>query len=61
MYKKMKKHIFALLPALLLASCAESTMDSINKDLANPPVESMNGKLMITDAMTSTAFSGKAS
>lgn len=57
MYKKMKKHIFALLPALLLASCAESTMDSINKDLANPPVESMNGKLMITDAMTSTAFS----
>lgn len=52
----MKKYIFFLLPALALASCDEDVMDSINKDLANPPIENMNGKLMITDAMTATAF-----
>ena len=52
----MKKYIFFLLPALALASCGEDVMDNINKDLANPPIENMNGKLMITDAMTATAF-----
>lgn len=52
----MKKYIFYLLPALALASCGEDVMDNINKDLANPPIEEMNGRLMITDAMTATAF-----
>ena len=52
----MKKYMLYLLPALALASCGEDTMDNINKDLANPPIENMNGKLMITDAMTASAF-----
>lgn len=52
----MKKYMLYLLPALALASCGEDTMDNINKDLANPPIENMNGQLMITDAMTASAF-----
>ena len=41
--------------ALSLWSCSEDVMDSINKNVNNP--SDMVSKLIITDAMTSTAFS----
>lgn len=53
----MKLYKFIPAVALLLASCSEDEMDRINTDYANPPVEIINGKLMITDAITSTGFS----
>ena len=49
-----------LLPAvvvLLAASCSEDEMDRINTDYGNPPVSVINGRLMITDAITATGFS----
>ncbi|MDE6395138.1 MAG: SusD/RagB family nutrient-binding outer membrane lipoprotein, partial [Duncaniella sp.] len=53
----MKLYKFIPAVALLLASCSEDEMDRINTDYANPPIEIINGKLMITDAITSTGFS----
>lgn len=52
--------LYRILPvvALLLASsCSEDEMDRINTDNGNPPVGVINGRLMITDAITSTGFS----
>ncbi len=54
----MKKLIYILLTAFLIItmiSCSEKVMDDINKDV-NDPTE-MGTRLIITDAMTSTAFS----
>ena len=54
--------LYRILPvvALLLASsCSEDEMDRINTDYGNPPVGVINGRLMITDAITSTGFSRK--
>lgn len=51
--------LYKLIPvaALLLASCSEDEMDRINTDYGNPPVSVINGRLMITDAITATGFS----
>ncbi len=51
--------LYRLIPAvaLLFASCSEDEMDRINTDYGNPPVSVINGRLMITDAITSTGFS----
>jgi hypothetical protein len=54
----MKKPIYILYTAILIlfmSSCSEKVMDDINKDV-NDPTE-MGSRLIITDAMTSTAFS----
>ena len=50
--------LYRLIPAvaLLFASCSEDEMDRINTDYGNPPVSVINGRLMITDAITSTGF-----
>lgn len=56
----MKKYIFALAAAamaLTQSSCSEDVMDRINTDNGNPPMDVITAKLMITDAMVSTAFS----
>ena len=53
----MKLYKFIPVVALLLASCSEDEMDRINTDYGNPPVEIINGKLMLTDAIVSTGFS----
>jgi len=54
----MKKRINIILPAVILAmtlwSCSESVMDEINKDINDP--NDMVSSLIITDAMTSSAF-----
>ncbi len=54
----MKKRINIILPAAILAmtlwSCSESVMDEINKDINDP--NDMVSSLIITDAMTSSAF-----
>lgn len=51
--------LYKLLPiaALLLASCTEDEMDRINTDHGNPPIENIDGKLMITDGIVSTGYS----
>jgi hypothetical protein len=54
----MRKKIFFLYAAILaitLWSCSESIMDEINKDVNDP--SDMESRLIITDAMTATAFS----
>jgi hypothetical protein len=54
----MRKIIYILLTSLLVItmwSCSEKVMDDINRDVNNPT--EMESKLIITDAMTSTAFS----
>lgn len=53
----MRKYIFLTLAAAALTSCSEDMMDRINEDHGNPPLETVNGKLQITDAIVSTAFS----
>lgn len=53
----MKLYKFIPAVALFLASCSEDEMDRINADYGNPPVSVINGRLMITDAITSTGFS----
>lgn len=53
----MKKYLLFPIVALALTGCTEDVMDDINKDNGNPPVEVIDGKLMITDAITSTAYS----
>lgn len=52
----MKKIISLAFAALLMASCSEDTMDNINKDNANPPVDKVPARLQITDAIMSTGF-----
>jgi hypothetical protein len=54
----MRKRIFILYAAILaltLWSCSESIMDEINKDINDP--SNMASRLIITDAITSSAFS----
>lgn len=54
----MKKPIYILYTAILIlfmTSCSEKVMDDINKDVNNP--SEMGSRLIITDAMMSTAFS----
>jgi len=54
----MRKIIYIFLTSLLVFtmwSCSEKVMDDINRDV-NDPTE-MDSKLIITDVMTSTAFS----
>ncbi len=55
----MKKRINIILPVAILSltfwSCSESVMDEINKDINDP--SDMSSKLIITDAMTGSAFS----
>jgi hypothetical protein len=54
----MRKVIYLIITALLtitLLSCSEKIMDEINKNVNNPT--NMLTRLIITDAMTSTAFS----
>ena len=52
------KLIYTVFLAAALSACTEDTMDSINKDEANPPAQSVNAKFQITDATMATAFSG---
>lgn len=52
----LKKFIYTSLMTLVLASCSESVMDDINKDEANPPVDIVDAKFQLTDAIVSTAF-----
>ncbi len=56
----MKKYILLTLAAAALTSCTEDMMDRINQDHGNPPLETVNGKLQITDAIVSTAFNVSA-
>ena len=54
----MRKVIYIFFAGILtfnLWSCSEKIMDDINKDV-NDPTE-MESRLIITDCMTSTAFS----
>jgi hypothetical protein len=53
--KKAILKIFTAIMALTLWSCSESIMDEINKNV-NDPTDMVTG-LIITDAMTSSAFS----
>ena len=52
----LKKFLYTSLSALVLASCTDSVMDDINKDEANPPVDIVDAKFQLTDAIVSTAF-----
>ncbi len=52
----MKKYLLIALLGLVGVSCSEDTMDNINKDTSNPPVDKVPAKLMITDAIMSSAF-----
>lgn len=52
----LKKFLYTSLTALVLASCTDSVMDDINKDEANPPVNIVDAKFQLTDAIVSTAF-----
>ena len=47
--------LFAAIPAFALWSCSESIMDEINKNINDP--SDMVSRLIITDAMTASAFS----
>lgn len=54
----MKKYIYiAILLGILgiSVSCSEDIMDDINKNVNDP--ENMSSRLILTDMMTSTAFS----
>lgn len=54
----MKKHIIIACASLMtFASCSEGTMDYINKDTSNPPVEIVPAKFSLTDAIMGTSFS----
>lgn len=53
----LKKFIYTACMALALVSCTEDIMDEINRDESNPPAEAVPSKFMVTDAITSTAFS----
>jgi len=53
--RKLIYIFFAGIMTIVLWSCSEKIMDDINKDVNNPT--EMASRLIITDAMTSTAFS----
>ncbi len=53
--RKVLYILFTAVLALSLWSCSESIMDEINKDVNNP--SDMTSNLIITDAMTTSAFS----
>ena len=53
--RKVLNILFTAVLALSLWSCSESIMDEINKDVNNP--SDMTSNLIITDAMTTSAFS----
>jgi len=53
--RKVLYILFTAVLALSLGSCSESIMDEINKDINNPT--EMTSNLIITDAMTTSAFS----
>lgn len=53
--KKVILIFFAAILGIVLWSCSESIMDDINKDVNNPT--DMASRLIITDAITNTAFS----
>lgn len=55
MFKKLIYTAFIGL-AFASTSCTEDVMDRINHDEENPPAEFVPAKFMITDAITSTAF-----
>ncbi len=52
----MKKLIYIALLGLIATSCTEDTMDNINKDTQNPPVNAVPVKLQITDGIMATGF-----
>lgn len=53
-----KKFLYMAVLAAAMSACTEDTMDSINKDEANPPASSVNAKFQITDATICTGYSG---
>ncbi|MCX6329803.1 MAG: SusD/RagB family nutrient-binding outer membrane lipoprotein [Bacteroidia bacterium] len=55
MKKKISIILFTAILALTFWSCSESIMNEINKDINDP--NDMTSKLIITDAMTASAFS----
>lgn len=54
-YKNIQTYIAAAIVSASLFSCSEDTMDGINKDVDNP--HSVDAKYILTDVITSTAFS----
>ena len=53
----LKKYQYIALLGLSLSACTEDIMDDINKDTHHPPVDEVDAKLQISDAITSTAYS----
>src|SRR5512135_1888502 len=53
--KKLIKISFLVIVAISMWSCLEKIMDEINKDVNDP--SDMVSRLIITDAMTASAFS----
>ena len=51
------KLIIAFASLMAITSCSEGTMDYINKDTSNPPVDIVPAKFSLTDAIMSTGFS----
>ena len=45
---------------LALGACSEDTMDSINRNEGNPPVDAVPARLQIADAIMSTGFSASS-
>ena len=54
-YNKFKTYLSVALVAGVLFSCSEDKMDKINQDIDNP--HNIDAKFILTDAITSTAFS----
>ena len=54
-YKNIRICLSAVLMGSMILSCSEDKMDRINQDIDNP--HSMDAKFILTDAVTSTAFS----
>ncbi len=54
-YNKIKTYLSVALVAGVLFSCSEDKMDKINQDIDNP--HSVDAKFILTDVITSTAFS----
>lgn len=54
---KIKYLLGMALAALMVTSCTEDQMDTINKDERHPGVGIVNGKFQITDGIVATAYS----
>jgi len=53
-----RKYILGLaFGVFLMTSCSEDTMDRINRDEANPSLEMIDAKFLITDAEVATSYS----